>query len=94
MIDLSLLEPFDRLIPLKIVGKTYEVPENNRLIRIFQYLEFITPYSQFCWNGECKNCAIHLKLGKNSPEEQVLACQTYIEEGMIITKLSKEYAIK
>ncbi len=94
MSNLDLLEPFDKFIPLQILGKVYEVPENNRLIRIFQYLEFITPYSQFCWNGECKNCAVRVKMGKHAPEEQILACQTYVEEGMMITQLSKEYAIR
>jgi hypothetical protein len=52
----DLLDPYDKLISLEIVGNEVSVPEKNRLLRCFQYLSINTiSYGDFCWNGECTN---------------------------------------
>jgi len=63
----TLFRPFTRLAKIKILGREFEVPENNPLLRCFQYLapEAIS-YGRFCWNEECQYCRISFDLGWNS----------------------------
>jgi NADH dehydrogenase/NADH:ubiquinone oxidoreductase subunit G len=83
----DIFEPYDRLIGIDILGTTYEVPENNTLLRCFQYLSIESiSYGDFCWNGECLNCRVWLKNGDK--EKAALACRTVVEEGMEIVRLS------
>lgn len=34
----TLFQPFSRLVKITIMGREFEVPENNHLLRCFQYL--------------------------------------------------------
>jgi hypothetical protein len=55
----DLLDPYEKLVSIDVLGRTVDVPENNRLLRCFQYLSINTiSYGDFCWNGECTNCQI------------------------------------
>jgi len=90
--DLSeLLDPFERLVCIEIIGKTVEVPEKNRLLRCFQYLSLNTiSYGDFCWNGDCTNCQVwyHTE-GQNQAETRPgLSCRMEVIEGMSITSMS------
>ena len=83
----DIFEPFEKLVKIDIEGKTFEVPENNTLLRGFQYLSIETvSYGDFCWNGECLNCQVWLKNGDK--EKAVLACRTNVAEGMEIVRMS------
>ena len=85
----DIFEPFEKLVKIDIEGKTFEVPENNTLLRGFQYLSIETvSYGDFCWNGECLNCQVWLKNGDK--EKAVLACRTNVAEGMEIVRMSSE----
>jgi predicted molibdopterin-dependent oxidoreductase YjgC len=85
----DIFEPFDRLVKIDILGTAYEVPENNTLLRGFQYLSIESiSYGDFCWNGECLNCQVWLKNGDK--EKAVLACRTNVADGMEIVKMSPE----
>ena len=92
-IDASeLLDPYEKLITIEILGKLVEVPEKNRLLRCFQYLSLKSiSYGDFCWNGECTNCQIWCHdLGQtNAKDKPILSCRTEVTEGMVITKLSQ-----
>lgn len=89
MIDTDLFEPFEKLIEIKILDQAVEVPENNTLLRCFQYLSMETvSMGDFCWNGECANCQVWLEGAGN--EKPVLACRTKVKEGMKIVRMSKE----
>ena len=84
----DLLDPYEKLISLEIIGKRVNVPEKNRLLRCFQYLSINTiSYGDFCWNGECINCQVWIKNGDK--EKAVIACRTNVEEGMEIVRLSE-----
>ena len=87
----DLFEPYERLIPIYVINRRYEVPENNSILRCFQYINTQTiSYGKFCWNGECENCKIHyLDLATNK-EVPVLACQTRVSPNLVITRLSAE----
>ncbi len=36
--DDALLEPYDKLVQIQILGRRFQVPENNLLLRQMQYL--------------------------------------------------------
>ncbi|MEP6902254.1 MAG: 2Fe-2S iron-sulfur cluster-binding protein [Actinomycetota bacterium] len=85
----DIFEPFDKLIEIEICGTIREVPENNSLLRCFQFLSMETiSYGDFCWNGDCLNCQVWLKNGDK--EKSVLSCRTKVEEGMKIIRLNNE----
>ncbi len=89
MIDADLFEPFERLVEIEILGERREVPENNNLLRCFQYLSLDTiSYGDFCWNGECANCRIWLDDAEQG--KSALACRTIVREKMKIVKISDE----
>ena len=91
MIDSDLLDPYEKLIPIEILGQRVEVPENNRLLRCFQFLSLQTiSYGDFCWNGDCTNCQIwyHREGQTDADDRPVLSCRTNVTEGMVITRLS------
>lgn len=84
--------PYERLVQIKILGKPFEVPEKNMLLRCFQYLSPETiPYGRFCWNQECQTCRVAYQMpgGQEAPR-QVLSCKIIVAEGMEITELSTE----
>ena len=91
LIESDLLDPYERLVRIEILGRPVEVPEKNRLLRCFQYLSLKTiSYGDFCWNGECTNCQVwHHTAGQTEADDRPnLACRTEVVEGMVITKLS------
>lgn len=92
MIDDDLLDPYEKLIPIEILGHRVEVPENNRLLRCFQFLSLQTiSYGDFCWNGDCTNCQIwyHPAGQTEGDDRPALSCRTPVAEGMVITRLSR-----
>jgi NADH dehydrogenase/NADH:ubiquinone oxidoreductase subunit G len=91
--DTDIFEPFEKLVEIEICGTIREVPENNTLLRCFQYLSMETiSYGDFCWNGDCSNCQVWLE--KTAREKPVLACRTKVENGMKIVRMSEEIKVK
>jgi hypothetical protein len=91
-IESDLLDPFERLVTIEIVGQEVQVPEKNRLLRCFQYLSLQTiSYGDFCWNGECTNCQIwyHARGQDQTSDKPALACRLEVIEGMVITTVSR-----
>jgi predicted molibdopterin-dependent oxidoreductase YjgC len=86
MIDEEVLLPYEKLIEIRILDEKHMVPENNSILRGFQFLksEEIS-YGDFCWNGECLNCQVWIKTGDK--EKMVIACRTEVTEGMEILRL-------
>jgi hypothetical protein len=88
----DLLDPYEKLVRIEILGKQVEVPEKNRLLRCFQFLSLNTiSYGDFCWNGECTNCQIwyHTDGESRDNDKPVLACRVEVIEGMKITAMSQ-----
>lgn len=91
-IDNDLLDPYERLIEIDVLGKQVDVPEKNRLLRCFQYLSLNTiSYGDFCWNGECTNCQVWYQVPGQTqePDKPALACRQEVIEGMKITAMSE-----
>ena len=83
----DIFAPYDRLIEIEILGKRHSVPENNSLLRCFQFLAMENiSYGDFCWNGECLNCQVWLQQGEK--EKAVMACRTMVAENMKIIRIA------
>jgi len=88
----DLLDPYEKLVTIEILGKSVSVPEKNRLLRCFQFLSINTiSYGDFCWNGECTNCQVwyHSTGQDENSDRPALSCRLECEEGMVISKLSR-----
>jgi hypothetical protein len=90
-VNTDLLDPFDRLVTIEILGQRVEVPEKNRLLRCFQFLSLHTiSYGDFCWNGDCTNCQVwyHTEGQSRQNGRPGLSCRMEVIEGMVITSMS------
>jgi hypothetical protein len=88
----DLLDPYEKLVDIEVLGRAVSVPEKNRLLRCFQYLSLHTiSYGDFCWNGECTNCQIwyHMEGQTEQFDKPALSCRLECTEGMVITRLSR-----
>ena len=87
----TLFRPFTRLVKITILGREFEVPENNPLLRCFQYLapEAIS-YGHFCWNEECQYCRISFDLGDGTASRSAISCKLIVQDGMRISDLTSE----
>lgn len=85
----DLLDPYDRLVSIEVLGQKVDVPEKNRLLRCFQFLSLNTiSYGDFCWNGDCTNCQVWYHTGDVNNVRPGLACRMEVIEGMVITSMS------
>ena len=83
----DIFQPYEKLIEIDILGTKYMVPENNSLLRCFQFLAMENiSYGDFCWNGECINCQVWLQNGDK--EKAVMACRTTVVEDMKIVRMA------
>ena len=83
----EIFQPYEKLIEIEILGAKHMVPENNSLLRCFQFLAMENiSYGDFCWNGECINCQVWLQIGEK--EKAVMSCRTNVEEGMKIVRMA------
>jgi hypothetical protein len=87
----TLFRPFSRLVKIQILGRNVEVPENNSLLRCFQYLapEQVS-YGRFCWNEDCQYCRVSYDLGEGTRSRAALACKLMVEDGMRLTEITSE----
>jgi len=89
MTDTEMFEPYERLVGIQIYENAFEVPENNSILRGLQFLDVeAISYGDFCWNGECLNCQVWLKIGDK--EKAVMGCRNDVQEGMDIVRMSDE----
>jgi hypothetical protein len=89
--DNDLLDPYDKLITIEVLGQQVEVPEKNRVLRCFQFLSLNTiSYGDFCWNGDCTNCQIwyHAEGQTSDSDKPALACRMEVIDRMVITSVS------
>jgi len=87
----TLFRPFSRLVKITILGREFEVPENNHLLRCFQYLatEGVS-YGRFCWNEDCQYCRVVFDLGEGTESRAALACKLPVQEGIRVKEVTTE----
>ncbi len=86
----DLYEPYDKLVRLSILGRPFDVPDNNLLLRQLQYIAPDVGMGRYCWNGECRYCEVHYRSAPGAPEYVALACRVKGTDGMRLTKLAPE----
>ncbi|MBV9074461.1 MAG: hypothetical protein JOZ10_12575 [Acidobacteria bacterium] len=87
----SLYRPYDELVSIKILGKDFQVPKNNMLLRAMQYLSpENVAMGRFCWNEECQYCRVVYKRDAQSPERQALSCKLMVSEGLEVVEVATE----
>ena len=76
---------------ITIVDREFEVPENNPLLRCFQYLapEEVS-YGRFCWNEDCQYCRVTFDLGEGSASRTALSCKVMVQAGMRVKEATSE----
>lgn len=83
--------PYEKLVPIKILGKEFHVPEKNSLLRCFQFISPETiPYGRFCWNQDCQYCRVECKLPDDDETREMISCKFMVMAGMEIKKVSPE----
>jgi hypothetical protein len=87
----DVFRPYEKLVEITILGKTFLVPERNSLLRAFQFISPETiPYGRFCWNQECQYCRVNCQLADDDQARPILSCKFIVSEGMNITNLAPE----
>src|ERR1044072_4849915 len=83
MIENEIFEPYEKLVEIEICGKKALVPENNMLLRCFQFLSLESvSMGDFCWNGDCANCVVCLATAEEGEKKNPAPrSRTRVEEG-------------
>jgi hypothetical protein len=86
---MDLYEPYEKLVRIVVLGRVFEVPENNLLLRQLAYVAPDIGFGRYCWNGECRYCEVGWRKGEGA-EQSALACRLPGQEGMHITRAALE----
>ncbi len=91
------LNPYERMLEIRLLSRDTKIPSNNSLLRCFQYLcpEHVA-YGRFCWNNECGNSRFSYLLPGDDETYEARACIFEPVDKMEITELSGElrYALR
>lgn len=83
-------EPYERLIRIVVLGREFEVPDNNLLLRQLQFVSEDIGMGRYCWNGECRYCEVQYRRNGDKTDTPALACRIKGLPGMRITRLAPE----
>ena len=90
-LEIPLFRPYSKLIEITVRGKKVQIPENQILLRAFQYLCPDTiPYGRYCWNEECQYCRVSVRRPGAEKVTQALSCKLMVEEGLDVQELADE----
>ena len=84
----DLYEPYEKLIPIEVLGKRFHVPENNILLRQLQFVAPDVGTGGYCWNAECRYCEIRYEVDGRTMTG--LACRVKAVPGFKVSKLAPE----
>jgi hypothetical protein len=87
----DIFRPYEKLVEITVLGKNFQVPDRNSVLRAFQFISPETvPYGRFCWNQECQYCKVQCQLPDEDNSRPILSCKFLVSEGMNITEVSPE----
>ncbi len=86
-----MFRPYKKLVKISILGREFQVPEGNMLLRGLQYLapEEVS-YGRFCWNEDCQYCRVVYDLGEGTPQRAAISCKLMVKEGMRVIEMAEE----
>ncbi len=76
-----------KMIPIYIMGKQYLVPESLTIMKAIEYSGYKYTRGCGCRGGICGACATFYRFEGNYKLKSGLACQTVVEENMILAQL-------
>jgi ferredoxin len=77
----------ERLIPVQIMGRVYEVPESLTVMKAVEYAGYQYVRGCGCRGGICGACGTFYRLPGEFQLQSGLACQTVVQPGMMIMQL-------
>jgi hypothetical protein len=83
-------EPWERLVKIVVLGRVFEVPENNILLRQLQYVAEDVGMGRYCWNAECRYCEVNYQRPGDPALHSGLACRLRGLDGMRLVEVSPE----
>ncbi len=86
----DIYEPWQRLVRIVVLGRVFQVPESNLLLRQLQYVSEDVGTGRYCWNAECRDCEVHYQMPGETAERVGLACCLRGVDGMRLTRLAPE----
>ena len=86
-----LYRPYLKLIKITIMGREFEVPESNMMLRAMQFLapEEVS-YGRFCWNEDCQYCRVVCDMGEGTQPHAAISCKLMVQEGMRVIEMAQE----
>ncbi|MBK6722366.1 MAG: hypothetical protein IPO41_14510 [Acidobacteria bacterium] len=85
----DIFQPYEKLIEIEVLGEKQMVPENNTILRCFQFLSMESiSYGDFCWNGDCLNCKVWVRDGEK--EKALIACRAMVSPDLEIVRVSDD----
>lgn len=85
----DIFQPYEKLIEIDVLGEKQLVPENNTILRCFQFLSMESiSYGDFCWNGDCLNCKVWVRDGEK--EKALISCRAMVSPDMEIVRVSDD----
>jgi predicted molibdopterin-dependent oxidoreductase YjgC len=86
-----LFRPYEKLVRITIMGREFEVPEDNMMLRAMQYLapDGIS-YGRFCWNEDCQYCRVTYDMGEGTQPHAAISCKLMVKEGMRVIEMAQE----
>ncbi len=90
--DLDLFGAYRQLFCITILGEEYWVPEDNSMLRVFQYLELRHQavklrWPSFCWNNTVGCCEMSYRPAPGEPIRRGRACMIDVRPGLVIEEL-------
>ena len=77
----------ERLIPIYIMGKRYDVPPSLTIMKAMEYAGYKLIRGVGCRGGFCGACATVYRLADDYKLQIGLACQSMVESGMHLTQI-------
>lgn len=77
----------DRLIPIQIMGRTYDVPDSLTIMKAVEYAGHQYIRGCGCRGGICGACGTFYRLPGDYQLRTALACQTIVQPGMMVMQL-------
>jgi len=75
------------MVPVRILGKPYEVPLGLTILKAYEYAGFRMVRGVGCRGGICGACATVYRMDGDHRRKTGLACQTAVRSGMILAPL-------
>ena len=75
------------MVKVYIMGQEYEVPEGLTIMKTMEYAGYLFMRGAGCRAGFCDACGTVYRLNDDYHLQPALACQTAVEDGMVLAQI-------